>query len=161
MTSRAMAPLNSALVKRQSERYEHAMIVIILAAAAAGPPQCSGVSLNHMIADYAELTRRQDSAAIAHLFGSDGVVDNAGAKPIRGETAIRALLSGFKGFVVNSETMTVETIDVDGKAWRVTGRFHQTGRTPEPKDYDVSGTFDSNWTCSPHGWRLQRMATGK
>jgi ketosteroid isomerase-like protein len=114
-----------------------------------------------MIADYAEFTRKQDAGAIAHLFGSDGVVDNPGAKPIRGETAIRALLSGFKGFVVTSETMTVEKIERDDNAWRVIGRFHQTGRTPEPKGYDVSGSFDSNWTCGSQGWRVQRMAAGK
>ena len=87
------------------------MIAIVLAAASVSGPQCSGVPLKQMIADYAELTRKQDAPAIAHLFGTDGVVDNPGAKPIRGETAIDALLSGFEDFVVTSETMTVEKMD--------------------------------------------------
>lgn len=137
------------------------MIAIFLAAAAANAPQCTGVPLKRMIVDYAELIRKQDSAAIAHLFGSDGEIDNPGAEPIRGETAVHALLSGFTGAVVSSESMTVGKIGRDGKVWRVTGRYHQTGRTPDAKDYDVSGSFDSDWTCSPHGWRVRRMATGK
>ena len=134
---------------------------MFLAAAAVSSAQCSGVPLERMIGNYAELIHKQDSAAIAHLFGTDGEIDNPGAKPIRGEAAVRALLSGFKGAVVSSESMTVEQIGRDEKAWRVTGRFHQTGRTPEAKDYDVSGSFDSDWTCSSHGWRVRRMATGK
>ncbi len=142
-------------------RYEYGMIAILLAAAAVTPPQCLRVPLNRMIADYARLIRKQDSAAIAHLFGTDGEIDNPGAKPIRGETAVKTLLSGFKGAVVFSEAMSIGTIDRAGKAWRVTGHFHQTGRTPEAKDYDVSGSFDSDWTCSPAGWRVRRMATGK
>jgi ketosteroid isomerase-like protein len=133
----------------------------LVVAAAVDAPQCSSVPLKEMIANYAELIHKQDSAAIAHLFGTDGEIDNPGAKPIRGETAVKALLSGFKGAVVTSETMTVDKIDGAGKAWHVTGRFHQTGRTPEAKDYDVSGSFDSNWTCGPDGWRIERMATGK
>jgi ketosteroid isomerase-like protein len=137
------------------------MIAIFLAAASVSGPQCSGVPLKQMIADYAELTRKQDAPAIAHLFGTDGIVDNPGAKPIRGETAIDALLSGFKGFVVTSETMTVEEMNQHARAWHVTGRFHQTGRTPKAKDYDVSGSFDSSWACGRDGWQVQRMATGK
>lgn len=45
--------------------------------------------------------------------------------------------------------------------WRVTGQFHQVGRTPEGKDYDVGGSFDSVWTCTAEGSRVRRMATGK
>lgn len=136
-------------------------MIAVLVAAAVDAPQCSSVPLKQMIANYAELIHKQDSDAIAHLFGTDGEIDNPGASPIRGETAVKVLLSGFKGAVVTSETMTVEKIEAVGNAWHATGRFHQAGRTADAKDYDVSGRFDSDWTCGPDGWRVRRMATGK
>jgi ketosteroid isomerase-like protein len=144
--------------------YNQAMpILIALAAAGAATttPQCNAVPIIRMIADYAMLQQHQDGAAIAHLFGSDGVVENPGAAPIRGEAAIKALLAGFKGFVVTANSLTIDDVAADTGGWRVIGRFHQTGRTPEPKDYDVSGSFDSSWACSADGWRVRRMATGK
>jgi ketosteroid isomerase-like protein len=135
--------------------------MVFLIALAAAAAQCHGVPLAHMIADYAELQQQQKTDSIAHLFGSDGVIDNPGSAPIRGEAAIRAMLGGFKGYVVTSNSLTLDTVAADGSGWRATGHFHQTGRTPEPKDYDVSGSFDSVWDCSPDGWRVRRMATGK
>jgi ketosteroid isomerase-like protein len=137
------------------------MIVAFAIAAAAAAPQCGGVPLDGMIDHYASLVQHQDSASIAHLFGTDGVIDNPGMKLIRGEPAILAFLSSFKGGVVKSEAMTVADVERDGSDWRVTGRFHQTGRTPDGKDYDVSGSFDSTWDCGADGWRVRRMATGK
>jgi hypothetical protein len=89
------------------------------------------------------------------------MVDNPGAAPIRGEAAIGAFLSSFKGAVVKSESMTIADVARANEDWRVTGRFHQTGTTPQGKDYDAAGSFDSTWTCTAGGWRLKRMATGK
>jgi ketosteroid isomerase-like protein len=137
------------------------MMLLIALAVAANPSQCAGVPIRQMVDQYAALIRRQDSAGIAHLFGADGEVDNPGAAPIVGETAIRTLLSSFKGAVVKYEALTVADVAADGDAWRVTGRFHQTGTTPDAKAYDVAGSFDSVWTCSADGWRVRRMATGK
>lgn len=149
------------LADRRPTRYEAGMILILLAANSHTAPQCLGIPLKTMIADYAELIHEQDSASIARLFGKDGEIDNPGAKPIVGESAVKAMLSGFKGAVVSSEAMTVEKIDRVGKRWQVTGRFHQTGRTPDAKDYNVAGSFDSDWSCSTGGWRIRRMATGR
>jgi ketosteroid isomerase-like protein len=138
------------------------MMLLIALAVAANPPQCAGVPIRQMVDQYAALILRQDGAGIAHLFGADGEIDNPGAAPIVGETAIRTLLSSFKGAVVKSEALTVADVAAaDGDAWRVTGRFHQTGTTPDAKAYDVAGSFDSVWTCSADGWRVRRMATGK
>lgn len=138
-------------------------MVIMLALTAVAPiPECQATPLPRMIDQYAAMIRRQDSAAIAHLFGPDGAIENPGAQPIKGEAAILAMLSGFKGAVVKSETLAVENIlAADGGDWRVTGKFHQTGATPAGKDYDVGGTFDSTWSCTADGWRARRMATGK
>lgn len=130
-------------------------------AAVASSPQCDAVPIAEMINSYAGMIRRQDSAAIAHLFGSDGFIDNPGAAPVRGEAAIFKFLSSFKGAVVKSESMTVDDVAADSADWRVTGRFAQTGTTPAGKDYDVGGSFDSTWTCTGDGWRVKRMATGK
>lgn len=137
------------------------MMVMLALAAASASPQCGSVPISQMVDSYAALIRAQDSAAIAHLFRDDGIIDNPGAAPIRGESAIRAFLSGFKGAVVNSETMAVANVQAGAGDWRVTGRFHQTGVTPEGKNYDVTGSFDSAWACDSSGWRLKRMATGK
>lgn len=137
------------------------MLIAIALAGAAPPPQCRGLTMPRMIERYAGLIRHQQSGPIARLFGADGEIDNPGAAPIRGEAAIARLLGSFKGAVVKSETMTIGAIAAEGRDWRVQGHFHQAGRTPEGKDYDVSGSFDSTWTCTPEGWRVHRMATGK
>ena len=134
---------------------------MLFALAAAAAAECNGVPLARSIDDYAELIRRQDSAAIARQFGADGEIDNPGAAPIKGEAAIRTFLASFKGAVVKSEAMTIRDISLADKDWHVVGSFHQTGRTPEGKDYDVSGSFDSTWTCTDAGWRVRHMATGK
>jgi ketosteroid isomerase-like protein len=136
-------------------------MMIIFAAAAAANPQCKGVPITSAVANYATLIRKQDSPSIAHLFGKDGVIDNPGAAPIRGETAILTMLSSFKGAVVKSEDLTIADLEAQADNWRVTGRFHQSGLTPAGKDYDVTGSFDSTWACAPEGWRVRRMATGK
>ena len=136
-------------------------MLLMLAAASMPAPECRGAPISAMIARYADLQQRQEVDEIAHLFGIDGVVENPGAAPIKGEKAVKALLTGFKGFVVTSDTLTIGDVTAVGNNWRVAGHFHQTGRTPEPKDYDVSGRFDSLWNCSADGWRVRRMATGK
>jgi ketosteroid isomerase-like protein len=136
-------------------------MMILALAAASSTPQCDGMPIGRMVATYAEKIREQDSASIAHLFGTDGFIDNPGAAPIRGEAAIFKFLSSFKGAVVKSEKMAVGDIAPDGVDWHVTGRFAQTGTTPAGKDYDVAGSFDSTWTCTSDGWRVKRMATGK
>jgi ketosteroid isomerase-like protein len=137
------------------------MMVILALAAASSTPQCDRVPIGRMVATYADMIRRQDGASIAHLFGSDGFIDNPGAAPIRGEAAIFRFLSSFKGATVKSETMTIGNVTPDGAGWHVAGRFAQTGTTPAGKDYDVTGTFDSTWACTSDGWRVKRMATGK
>jgi len=136
-------------------------MLTMLAAAAAATPMCGQVPLPKMIDSYAAMILHQDNAGIARLFGADGVIENPGAAPIRGEAAIARMLSSFKGVAVKSETLTVGDVVADAEGWRVTGKFHQTGRTPDGKDYDVGGSFDSSWTCGPDGWRVRRMATGK
>lgn len=137
------------------------MMMLLAMAAASANPQCHGMPIAGMVQDYAGLIHKQDSPAIAHLFGKDGIIDNPGANPIRGEAAILAMLSSFKGAVVKTEDLTIADVNADSKDWRVTGRFHQAGLTPAGKDYDVGGSFDSTWTCSAEGWRIRRMATGK
>ena len=137
------------------------MVFVLALTAVAAIPECQATPLPRMIDQYTAMIRRQDSAAIAHLFGAEGVIDNPGAAPIRGEAAILKLLSSFKGAVVKSETLSVDNILAGDGDWRVTGRFHQTGTTPAGKDYDVGGSFDSIWTCTVEGWRVRRMATGK
>ena len=136
-------------------------MILMIVAAASQAPQCGQEPLPAAIEAYGKLIQRQDSAAIAHLFGSDGVVDNPGAAPIRGEAASGKFLGSFKGAVVKSEALDVAGMKGAGADWLVTGRFHQTGLTPEGKDYDVAGSFDSTWSCSADGWRIRRMSTGK
>lgn len=131
------------------------------AAMAASEPQCGAVPLPAMVEHYSTLILHQDSGQIAKLFGEDGEIDNPGAAPIRGEKAIAAMLGSFKGAVVNSEAMTVAEVAADGGGWRVNGRFHQTGRAPGGRDYDVTGSFDSTWVCARDGWQIRRMATGR
>jgi ketosteroid isomerase-like protein len=137
------------------------MLVSLLLAVSTAAPECNHIPIGRMIDQYAALIKNQDSASIAHLFGESGMVDNPGAAPIRGEAAIGAFLSSFKGAVVKSESMTIADVARANEDWRVTGRFHQTGTTPQGKDYDAAGSFDSTWTCTAGGWRLKRMATGK
>ena len=138
------------------------LIALALAASATVPAaQCQQIPIGPMIETYAGMIKRQDSAAIAHLFGTDGFIDNPGQAPIRGETAILRFLSAFKGAVVKSEAMTIGDVAADGADWHVTGHFTQTGTTPAGKDYNAGGSFDSTWTCTRDGWRVKRMATGK
>lgn len=135
------------------------MAIIMFAAATVA--ECKHVPIERMVERYASMVRHQQGASIAKLFGADGEIDNPGTEPIRGETAIRKLLDSFKGAVVNSEVLTIADVDRDEDDWRVKGHFHQTGRTPAGKDYDVNGSFDSTWMCGADGWRVRRMATGK
>jgi ketosteroid isomerase-like protein len=138
------------------------MLLLLAAAAAAGPtPQCDRVPIRAMITRYADLQKAQDIDSIARLFGTNGVVDNPGAKPVQGAAAVRAFLDGFHGFTVSSNELTVDKLVQAGHEWHVVGRFHQTGSTPDGKPYDVNGSFDSTWACGPGGWQVQRMATGK
>ena len=137
------------------------MLLMLAAVAAVPTPECQGVPIRNMIARYAALQKSQDVDGIARLFGSNGVVDNPGAKPVRGAAAIRAFLGGFHGFDVTSNELTVGNVAKADDGWHVTGRFHQTGSTPDAKSYDVTGSFDSSWTCAAGGWQVRRMATGK
>jgi ketosteroid isomerase-like protein len=137
------------------------MVPILAAAAVLAAPECRHVPMTRMIVRYGELQKAQDVDAIARLFGSDGEVVNPEAAPVRGAAAIRAFLGGFKGFTVLTNDLTVSNFDRAGADWRVTGRFHQTGSTPDGKSYDVTGTFVSSWLCTGDGWRVRRMATGK
>jgi len=132
----------------------------ITASAAASPAQCREIPIGEMVETYAGLIQHQDSGAIAHLFGTNGYIANPGQEPVRGEVAILKLLSSFKSAVVKSETMTIASVDRVNANWRVTGHFQQAGTTPQGKDYDVGGSFDSIWTCTADGWRIGRMATG-
>jgi ketosteroid isomerase-like protein len=137
------------------------MVLILAAAAGLAAPECRHVPIAQMIARYGELQKAQDVDSIARLFGRDGEVVNPGAAPVQGAAAVRAFLGGFKGFKVLTNDLTVSNFDKAGGDWHVTGRFHQTGSTPDGKSYDVSGTFDSDWVCTGGGWRVRRMATGK
>lgn len=152
----------NALADRARLRYAAAMLVLALnATAALAAPQCHSVPIERMIADYAMMQQRQETAHIAPLFGPAGMIDNAGSAPIKGETAVAAFLAGFKGYVVTSNELRVEKVIRVAQGWQATGRFHQTGHTPDKTGYDVNGSFDSTWSCSAAGWRILRMATGK
>ena len=135
--------------------------MMLLIVAAIANPICAGVPLEGMVARYADLQRKQDVPAIAHLFGSDGEVVNSGAPTIRGEVAVLAFLSGFKGFGVSANRLDVDKVVASGDAWRVLGRFSQQGHTPDGKSYNAHGSFDSIWVCGASGWGVRRMETGK
>ena len=137
------------------------MLIIAAALVAAHAPACATTRLDQMIAQYAELQRRQDVAAIARLYGADGEVINPGRPPVRGETAVRAFISGFRGFEVTFNQLIADAITVHESVWQVTGHFHQVGRTPTGAAYDVTGHFLSRWRCSPEGWRVARMETSQ
>lgn len=137
--------------------------MIALALMLAGPvletaPECRGVTLASMVSDYAGLLRDQSTDRIAKLYRNEGVIENPGSQPVRGESAVRALLSGFKGVVLHEATLDVASIVKAPQGWEVTGRFNQRG-VANGKDFAVSGHFDSVWDCDDDGWLILRMAT--
>ena len=135
------------------------LIALTLAAATdATAPQCRGVTLSAMVADYAGLLRTQSADQIARLYRTDGTIVNPGAPPIRGEAAVRALLSGIKGVTVHQARMDVDIVAPASAGWQVTGRFSQNG-VANGKDFSARGHFDSQWECDGQGWRIRRMAT--
>jgi len=109
---------------------------------------------------YADLVLAMDHAAIAALFTPDGEVAVEGQPPIQGPEAIRKHLESFKDYHVQAETLTADTVAVQGTAGRVTGTYRQRVRLPAGDIVEVSGTYTADWQRDTAGvWRLRRMST--
>jgi ketosteroid isomerase-like protein len=101
-----------------------------------------------------------DHAAIAAMYTRDGEMAAEGAPTIRGPSAIKAHLEGFKDFHVLSETLTTDSINVEGNTARVVGTYHQRVRVPAGDTIVAFGQYTADWLRDAGGqWRVRRMAT--
>lgn len=111
-------------------------------------------------AHYADLVLRMDNGGIAALFTSDGEIAADGRDPIRGPANIEAFLQGFRGFHVLAESLTADSIQVDGAVAHVIGKYRQRVRVPSGDTVEVAGSYTADWIRDSSGpWRIRRMAT--
>jgi uncharacterized protein (TIGR02246 family) len=108
---------------------------------------------------YAQLVRAMDSNAIANLYTTDGESVIVGQPPIRGREAIRKQLESFSGFSVQSETLTADTITVDGPRAHVTGTYRQRVRVPAGEVMEVHGAYAADWLREGNDWHIQKLRT--
>src|ERR1700761_2173685 len=136
-----------------------AALIALMLADAGPPPRCHGVGLAAMVARYGALTRAGDARRIARLYGRDGVLVGDHGAPITGAYEVEAYLTGFAGYHVASDLMTIETMTATEAGWHVGGHYVQAGTTPGGAGYDVKGVFHADWACRRTGWQVKRMAT--
>jgi uncharacterized protein (TIGR02246 family) len=108
---------------------------------------------------YAQLVKAMDGNAIANLYTAEGESIIAGQPPIHGREAIRNQLESFKGFSVQSETLTADTITVDGARAHVTGTYRQRVRVPAGDVIEVHGAYAADWLRESNDWHIQKLLT--
>lgn len=130
-----------------------------LAGSAPPAPICGGVPIAAMIDRYAGWTRAQESRSIALLYGAYGALDTDQG-PIVGAAAIARYLSGFGGFKVTDNAMSVASVEpVAPHRWRVAGGFAQHGLLPDGQSYAAAGRWQGDWRCRHAHWQIDRMTT--
>ena len=111
-------------------------------------------------ARYADLVLRMDNGGIAALFASDGEIAVDGREPIRGRANIEAFLEGFKDFHVLAESLTADSIQINGARAHVIGKYRQRVRVPSGDTVEVEGAYTGDWIQDISGpWRIRRIAT--
>lgn len=139
------------------------LLAIAVAACAshdAATPRDDAAALRAATQRYAELVQRMDHAAVAAMFAPGGQIVATGRAPIRGPVAIRKYLESFKDFHVESETMTADSVTVDGAEGYVSGNYRQRVRVPAGDVVEVHGSYTAEWLRGADGvWRIQRIAT--
>ncbi|HEV7429180.1 MAG TPA: nuclear transport factor 2 family protein [Thermoanaerobaculia bacterium] len=108
---------------------------------------------------YAQLVKAMDGNAIANLYTAGGESIIVGQPPIRGREAIRNQLESFKGFSVQSEALTADSINVDGPRAHVTGTYRQRVRIPAGDVVEVHGAYAADWLREGKDWHIQKLLT--
>ncbi|HWK36538.1 DUF4440 domain-containing protein [Sphingomonas sp.] len=129
----------------------------------ADAPQCRRETLAHAIDRYANAQLVQDTASMATMYGTDGVLVGPDKADIVGSEKVMAYLDKFAGWQIDDATMTIATtVKADG-GWQVDGRFAQAGKDDKGKAFKQSGRFTSTWACVTAdditSWRVKRMET--
>jgi uncharacterized protein (TIGR02246 family) len=115
--------------------------------------------LRHATEHYAQLVKAMDGNAIANLYTADGESIIAGQPPIHGREAIRNQLESFKGFSVQSENLTADTIKIDGARAHVTGTYRQRVRVPAGDVIEVHGAYAADWLREGNDWHIHKLLT--
>lgn len=122
-------------------------------------PAEDAAKINAALEKYRTLTLAMDSAALAAMFAPDGVLDNGSGAPLQGPDAIRTFLSSFSNVQVLSNTMTADSLKIDGSTAVQTGTFEQRAKVGS-NEVTAKGTFEIQWAKQPDGrWLIQRAQT--
>ncbi len=108
---------------------------------------------------YAHLVATMDGAGIAALYTADGESVVVGQPPVRGRRAIQTQLESFRGFSVQSEVLTADTVTTDGRRGHVIGSYRQRVRVPAGEVVEVHGAYAADWLREGSHWHIQRLVT--
>jgi ketosteroid isomerase-like protein len=118
------------------------------------------IEIESALAEYAGNLRAMDSARIAAAYEPDGELLDPGMAPHKGPAAIKAFLDSFQGVVIESASMTPESIEVWGAAAVVFGTYAQRVRVGDTPARDYSGRFVAEWARQSDGrWLIRRLLT--
>jgi hypothetical protein len=76
-----------------------------------------------------------------------------------GREAIRKQLESFRGYSVQSEVLTADTVTIDGRRGHVTGTYRQRVRVPAGDVVEVHGTYAADWLRDANVWHIERLVT--
>ena len=135
-------------------------VALSLAACVYPTPSSPELVVSQRLAQYVELLRRQDAAALSGMFEPSGFMAHQGQPPVVGPAAIRAFLESFASYKVLSHQMQVSSVVARGTTVEQAGTYAQAVLTPEGRTLQVAGKLNAVWHQEPGGaWFIQGMLT--
>lgn len=106
---------------------------------------------------YADAARAVDADASARSFTPTGVIFEPGIAPIQSPDSIRAFIRSFPGVIVDSATMSADTIEVFDKVAIVWGTYFEKLRFAGQPPSTQRGRFVMEWIQQPNrSWLIER-----
>jgi uncharacterized protein (TIGR02246 family) len=141
-------------------RWAAGALVLVCAAVgcAEGPAGGARGELLRALDEYVSASRAVDAARIASFYTATGVILEPGIPPTRTPDSIRALMSAFPGVVVESASVTPDTIEMHGDSTAyVWGSYFERLAFPGQPRSEQVGRLVMHWRREADGaWRIQR-----
>ena len=100
-----------------------------------------------------------DAKGIASMFTSDGELAGPNGLTVRSRDSIENFLNQFKGFKVEEQKSSTDSIQRFGDTAFQYGKYYQRAVVNNTKA-EVHGMFQANWVIQPDGkLLLKRMST--
>lgn len=109
-----------------------------------------------VLQNYADAARAVDPEAAA-LYTPTGVIFEPGIQPIQSPDSIRAFIKSFPGVIVDSATMTADTIEVFNTTAVVWGKYFEKLRFPGQPPSAQHGRFVMELKQQPNQkWLIEK-----